>query len=868
MPLTAVIPSAPPWHLLNFPPLSDPATLSPPVHAFSLLTPFNIPPTVYNDLLSVWWPITIATVYASTVYLLNDYNRARKNKPWAISRTSLFTTFVITHNILLALYSAWTFVGMLRAVTAAWPGHVYDDQFGFAPLADALCKIQGPRGLGSAATYDPYRQMWSSKDRFVKLLDGTPDSTDRGRLWNEGVAYYGWLFYLSKFYEVVDTFIILAKGKRSSLLQTYHHAGAMFCLWAGIRYMSTPIWLFVQFNSGIHALMYTYYTIAALGYRVPNRIKQVLTTMQISQFVIGVAYATSHFFISYEIPVVRPYLAAQEMASSASSALPSASSILSSAVASATVGMSTWLKKLALRAAQHEGLAENVRDSMGNRFGIDAVHADSSDVYRAAQQEVRYRTEYPTVHCVDTSGQAFAIWLNVAYLAPLTFLFADFFVKSYMKRGQSAKERDEPSFAKVVRSGSDAAAGVEREVWKAMGDQQGWNGELPSANANNNNNNKEENGRTGSAIADDHDHNPDEEDTLAEVAAKIEAEVRKDVKGVAEAAEKIGGEVRKDVKGLADAAKTLAAKAAEKGEAVMRDVRPKKEDREGDSMPGSFADAKKSADKGASQVGQVGQGVQDAAKEGKKDGKKEAADATDKATDTAGKASEKAAEGGDAAKQAAEKPSSTGAKAPEKPEKPENKSRDSTDPTRSSPTENKGADDMSRGSGEGADGVGAQRPSSPSKAADPSRKLPSKIPSKKEKGRSSRSSSPVKRGQAVASTPAANLAAKDEKGKDKKGKEKEKASGSGGDKSDDKTNADSAKKDGEGDDGEDQKDELAESGVQVDREAAQALEVNLSEAMSEGEKRAEKEMNEPGAGTDDAKRDGGKKDGKGGQLFG
>ena len=89
----------------------------------------------------------------------------------------------------------------------------------------------------------------------MKLLDGSPDSTDLGRLWNEGLGFYGWLFYISKFYEVVDTLIILAKGKNSSMLQTFHHAGAMMCMWAGIRYMSPPIWMFVFINSGLHGLM-------------------------------------------------------------------------------------------------------------------------------------------------------------------------------------------------------------------------------------------------------------------------------------------------------------------------------------------------------------------------------------------------------------------------------------------------------------------------------------------------------------------------------------------------------------------------------------------------------------------------------------
>lgn len=46
---------------------------------------------------------------------------------------------------------------------------------------------------------------------------------------------------MSKFYEVLDTVIILLKGRPSSLLQSYHHAGAMMSMWAGIRYQSSNL---------------------------------------------------------------------------------------------------------------------------------------------------------------------------------------------------------------------------------------------------------------------------------------------------------------------------------------------------------------------------------------------------------------------------------------------------------------------------------------------------------------------------------------------------------------------------------------------------------------------------------------------------
>ena len=243
----------PPALLFKFPPDPLPETLAPAPSDFSLARPFNIDPTLYNKLLSINYPITIAITYATTVFFINKFNKRRGNKAWSISKTRPFFALVIIHNVLLAVYSAWTFVGMANAVKNSLPER--NDENGLAGIIDAACKISGPRGLGSAVIYKPGSNYWSVTDPAIKLLGGQPDSTDVGRLWNEGLAFYGWLFYLSKFYEIMDTLIILAKGKRSSFLQTYHHAGAMLCMWAGIRYMSPPIWMFVFINSGIHALM-------------------------------------------------------------------------------------------------------------------------------------------------------------------------------------------------------------------------------------------------------------------------------------------------------------------------------------------------------------------------------------------------------------------------------------------------------------------------------------------------------------------------------------------------------------------------------------------------------------------------------------
>ncbi len=241
--------------LFSFPPSSLPAFLPPPPVSAVSGPLFSIPDHVYQAVLHPAVPVTIAALYAVTAKALNVYNKSTGKRPWAISKTASFRAFVVAHNVFLAVYSAWTFWGMLGALRRSMVNPL--GAAGLAGFVDSVCKLHGPGGLGNAVTFNEATGLWEAPATAGISLasDGLPSQFDTGRMWNEGLAFYGWIFYLSKFYEVLDTFIILAKGKLSSTLQTYHHAGAMMCMWAGMRYMSAPIWVFAFVNSGIHAMM-------------------------------------------------------------------------------------------------------------------------------------------------------------------------------------------------------------------------------------------------------------------------------------------------------------------------------------------------------------------------------------------------------------------------------------------------------------------------------------------------------------------------------------------------------------------------------------------------------------------------------------
>lgn len=205
--------------------------------------------------------------------------------------------------------------------------------------------------------------------------------------------------------------------------------------------------------------------------------KQTLTFLQIAQIGFGAAYAFAHLFVSYDIPVEQAYSYVHNLSSALPSTASTISSTLSSAFTSATAvaGLGSWLKKAALRAAGEEGLAENVRNDQGETFGIDAIHATNVE---KAQEEIRYRMSTQRVHCLDTSGQVLAILMNLVYLAPLLYLFINFFYNSYMARAHSKPPKPTKE-ENITQSSRDAVKDIEREIREAVEGKQGGEIEPP-----------------------------------------------------------------------------------------------------------------------------------------------------------------------------------------------------------------------------------------------------------------------------------------------------------------------------------------------------------------------------------------------------
>eukprot|EP00123_Amoebidium_parasiticum_P012619 comp21477_c0_seq1/m.29734 comp21477_c0_seq1/g.29734 ORF comp21477_c0_seq1/g.29734 comp21477_c0_seq1/m.29734 type:complete len:267 (-) comp21477_c0_seq1:687-1487(-) len=94
--------------------------------------------------------------------------------------------------------------------------------------------------------------------------------------------FHLYVYYLSKFYELLDTVILVLKKRPVIFLHWYHHSIviAMVWLWLECKPSYSSIGMFA--NTLVHVFMYYYYMCAALKWSV--WFKRHITSMQIVQF--------------------------------------------------------------------------------------------------------------------------------------------------------------------------------------------------------------------------------------------------------------------------------------------------------------------------------------------------------------------------------------------------------------------------------------------------------------------------------------------------------------------------------------------------------------------------------------------------------
>lgn len=141
--------------------------------------------------------------------------------------------------------------------------------------------------------------IWSAIDLGYGLgCEALSDPTDRR---TDKIVFFGYLFYFSKFVEMLDTVFFLWRGKvdQVTFLHVFHHATMPPSIWWGLKYAPGGIvFMFPLANSLIHVVMYTYYGMAAAGAYKYLWWKNYLTLAQMIQFVILIVHQGQIFIRS------------------------------------------------------------------------------------------------------------------------------------------------------------------------------------------------------------------------------------------------------------------------------------------------------------------------------------------------------------------------------------------------------------------------------------------------------------------------------------------------------------------------------------------------------------------------------------------
>jgi len=109
-----------------------------------------------------------------------------------------------------------------------------------------------------------------------------PETKPNGALW-----FMSYLYYLSKYYELLDTVLQLLKGRPPPhfFLNVYHHAVVLLMAWCWVEYVQSLSFIGLLFNTSVHVVMYYYYFRRVLGW--PVWWKSYVTKFQIVQFTVS-----------------------------------------------------------------------------------------------------------------------------------------------------------------------------------------------------------------------------------------------------------------------------------------------------------------------------------------------------------------------------------------------------------------------------------------------------------------------------------------------------------------------------------------------------------------------------------------------------
>jgi hypothetical protein len=93
------------------------------------------------------------------------------------------------------------------------------------------------------------------------------------------IPFWAYIFYVSKYYELLDTVFLVLKKRDPQFVQTWHHNVVLHMFWIGMETRMYAFYPLVILNSFVHVFVYGYFAAATVKVEVPW--KKYITLLQI-----------------------------------------------------------------------------------------------------------------------------------------------------------------------------------------------------------------------------------------------------------------------------------------------------------------------------------------------------------------------------------------------------------------------------------------------------------------------------------------------------------------------------------------------------------------------------------------------------------
>nr|XP_015210702.1 PREDICTED: elongation of very long chain fatty acids protein 1 isoform X1 [Lepisosteus oculatus]XP_015210703.1 PREDICTED: elongation of very long chain fatty acids protein 1 isoform X1 [Lepisosteus oculatus]XP_015210704.1 PREDICTED: elongation of very long chain fatty acids protein 1 isoform X1 [Lepisosteus oculatus]XP_015210705.1 PREDICTED: elongation of very long chain fatty acids protein 1 isoform X1 [Lepisosteus oculatus] len=213
-------------------------------------------------------------------------------KSYPLMQGAVPMTLILMAYVLFVLYVGPRLMAKRKPFQLKWPMIIYN----FSMVA-----------LSSYIVYEFLMSGWATTYTWRCDLCDYSDSPEALRM-----VRVAWLFFFSKFIELLDTvfFVLRKKHSQITFLHIFHHSVMPWTWWWGVTIAPAGGMgsFHAMVNSVVHVIMYFYYGLSAAGPRFQKYLwwKKYMTAIQLVQFVMVSLHVSQYYFMEtcdYQVPL-------------------------------------------------------------------------------------------------------------------------------------------------------------------------------------------------------------------------------------------------------------------------------------------------------------------------------------------------------------------------------------------------------------------------------------------------------------------------------------------------------------------------------------------------------------------------------------